>query len=365
MGDCITILEDVYKELMSTGFLPDSLWDEWLWKTDPEEAYMPDVLMNRSQLLGFMVCLCKGIQSNQAQSCESQGGGENAARAAAASQPPSAPERLVVMSKGVESMSLRELKDTVENLQIEWPAFISRLEINPHAQANLEAVISLIDQCAARFGVLCLSAFDEDTMDDLGAVEPSKDTPDLFQLTAGCVRRMISTFLIVYRHLYLLAVCENVPSVWRDLGITKYHVEASSDDFNMMCMHLSLPVAAKLNYRHDFPGMYNHVSQVVFFHNNDYQRIARADLKDFREASAAHVLPALMQLYPDIGLKYEEDQMDLSEGPCSGREAREQWFWLVVAGRVYLVGPGKKVYYSPDVTSLMGVYLDKEGGAKQ
>jgi hypothetical protein len=266
------------------------------------------------------------------------------------------------MNKGVESMSLRELKDTIANLQIEWPAFISRLEINPHAQANLEAVISLIDQCAARFGVLCLSAFDGETMDDLGAVEPSKEDPALFQLTAGSIRRMISTFLIIYRHLYLLAVCENVPAIWRDLGITKYHVEASSDDFNMMCMHLSLPVAAKLNYRHDFPGMYNHVSQVVFFHNNDYQRISRADLKNFREASPAHVLPALMQLYPDIGVKYEEDQMDLSEGPSSSTTnsgSGNGWYWLVVAGRVYLVGPGKKVYYSPDVTSLMGVYLER------
>jgi hypothetical protein len=27
-------------------------------------------------------------------------------------------------------------------------------------------------------------------------------------------------------------------------------------------MHIALPVAARLNYRHDFPGMYNHVSQV-------------------------------------------------------------------------------------------------------
>ena len=137
-------------------------------------------------------------------------------------------------------------------------------------------------------------------------------------------------------------------------------MEASSDDFNLICMHMSLPVAAKLNYRHDFPGMYNHVSQAVFFHNNEYQRINRAELGQLKGASVEHVLPALMQLHPDIGLRYEDDCVDLSEGGGGkGEEKADEWFWLVVAGRVYLVDPDRQVYYSSDVTSLLGVYLDR------
>ncbi len=128
-------------------------------------------------------------------------------------------------------------------------------------------------------------------------------------------------------------------------------MEASGDEFNLLCMHLSLPVAAKMNYKHDFPEMYNHVSQVVFFHNSEYQRVPRAKLEELSTAPAEQVLPALMQMHPTITVKYEEDPIDLS---VPGRD----WWWLVVAGRVYLVDPGRNVWYSPNVTSLMkNVYL--------
>jgi hypothetical protein len=366
-------LESLYQQLLVTGELPDDVWDEWLWRTDPEEEYKADVLMNRCHLLGFLVCLCKGLQSSEG------GGGKTGSHM---------PTRLVLMDTPVAKMTLRELQDTVGNLQFEWPAFVSRLPDNPCAQANLDAVLSLIDQCVSRFGVLCLSACGGDVLDDPGSVElegnsiegdsvegnsvggnsvggnlvegSSVEGVSLLRVSRATIRRMVSTFLVVYRHLHLLAVCVEIPPKWRDLGITKYHMEASSDDFNLICMHMSLPVAAKLNYRHDFPGMYNHVSQAVFFHNNEYQRINRAELGQLKGASVEHVLPALMQLHPDIGLRYEDDCVNLSEGGGGkGEEKADEWFWLVVAGRVYLVDPDRQVYYSSDVTSLLGVYLDR------
>ena len=330
----------LYTQLKATGELPPGVWDEWLWKTDPEEPFSPEVLMNRSQLLGFLVCLCRGMES--ADSTE-----EPAAAKA------DTPGRLVLMDRPVREMTLRELKDTIENLQIEWPQFVDRLSENPNAQRNLDAVLALIDQCVARFGALCMRAWSQAVLDDLGSVEPSPAAPGLFRVTHACIRRTVCTFLVVYRHLHLLSVCRAVPGEYEDPGITKYHVEASSDDFNLLCMHLTLPVAAKLNYRHDFPGMYNHVSQVVFFHNSEYQRIPRAPLDAFGASGVEHVLPALLQLYPDIRLAYEEDRMDLSDTAPPASD----WFWLVVAGRVYLVDPRRAVWYSRDATSLLRVYL--------
>ena len=325
--------------MLQTGELPDELWDEWLWKTDPEEPFAPEVLLNRCHLLGFLFCLSRGLDT---QSVECR-------RRDIDSQ-----QRLTLMEKPVGGMTLRELKDTIENLQIEWPAFIGRLEQNPCAQANLDAVLQLIDQCVARFGRLCLSVHDAETLDDLGSIEPAVGCEGAFRVTRACIRRTVCTFLVLYRHLHLLSVCEAVPACWRDPGITKYHVEASNDEFNLLCMHLALPVAAKLNYKHDFPGMFNHVSQVVFFHNSEYQRIPRAALETFSTSSVEHVLPALMQLYPSIGVRYEEDPVDLSD---TARRGEPEWFWMVVAGRVYLVDPSRKVWYSSDVTSLLGVYL--------
>ena len=329
-------LSDLYAELVVTGDLPDEIWDEWLWQTDPEQPYAQEVLMNRCQLLGFLVCLCKGMEVRPEQGAIPD-------------------HRLTIMDKPVASMSLSELKDTIHNLQVEWPEFLRRLSINPNAQENLDAVIFLIDECAARFGVLCLHAYQESVLDDLCSIEAFPGPDGLYQISHECIRRTVCTFLIIYRHLHLLAVCKTVPGEWIDCGISKYHIEASGDDFNTLCMHMALPVAAKLNYKHDYPGMYNHVLQAVFFHNPEYKRIPRVKLADISTASVEHVLPALMQLHPAIGLKYEEDEMDLTKGQEGGN-----WFWIVVPGRVYLVDPERTVWYSPDITSLLNVYLSKQ-----
>ena len=329
----IPSLTEAYTTLKDTGELPEEAWDEWLWKTDPEEAYPPEVLLNRCQLLGFLVCIYKGMQQ-------------------ASDAPPNLTDtettRLTLMAKPVRTMSLRELRDTIENLQVEWPTFLKLLPNNPNAQKNLEAVIALLDQCFARFGALCLAIWDDKVLDDLGSVEPIGTH---LRITRPCIRRTVCTFMVFYRHLHLLAVTKNVPDAWCDCGISKYHVEASGDDFNMICMHMGLPVAAKMNYKHDFPEMYNHVSQVVFFHNSEYQRVARAKLEVLECAPPEQVLPALMQLYPLISVRYEEDHIDLSN-------PGESWWWLVVSGRIYLVDPDRGVWYSPNVTSLLkNVYL--------
>ncbi len=63
--------------------------------------------------------------------------------------------RLSLDDKQPSKLTLRELQDTLENLQMEWPAFLSCLPGNLNAQQNLETVVTLIDQCFASFGVLC------------------------------------------------------------------------------------------------------------------------------------------------------------------------------------------------------------------
>jgi hypothetical protein len=324
-------MEEAYLTMLETGELPDRVFEDWLWRSDPEETYSKDVLMNRNQLLGFLVCLCKGVQLQSG---------------AHADDPPG---RLRLMDKPVGSMSLRELKDTMENLQIEWPVFLERLGINPNAQANLDAVISMLDQCAARFGELCASAYDESVLDDLGSTEPHQGT-GLLKITLACIRRTVSAFMVFYRHLHLLAVSQVLPAEWVDHQISKYHLEASGDEFNHLCMHIGLPVAAKLCYKHDFPGMYNHVSQVAFFHNSEYRRTPRLPLDELKGASVEQVLPALLQIYPGIGVKYEEDAIDLT---TPGKD----WFWLVLPRRVYLVDPERKVWYSSEITKLLQVYV--------
>ena len=291
-----TPLLDLYTNFKETGELPEDIWEEWLWRTDPEEKYSPQVLMNRCQLLGLLICLCKGSSLQPPQ------------------QKSEADPRLTLMDTPVEKMTLRELKDTIENFQVEWPSFLERLPENPNAQKNLDAVVELVDKCMARFGMLCSHSESIEVLDDVASVDPLSEDPNKFEITLSCIRRTVCTFLVLFRHLHLLAVAREVPNEYCDLGITKYHMEASNDEFHSLCMHLSLPVAAKLNYKHDFPEMYNHVSQAVFFHNSEYKRIPRCSLDGLPSAQARHVMPAVMQLYPTIGVKYEEDLVDMERG---------------------------------------------------
>lgn len=322
--------------LLALGELPQEVWHEWLWGTDPEEEYHIDVLLNRNHLLGLLVCRFKHLK------CTDGGASFGAG------------SRMTIMDKPVQSMSWRELKDTVANVLIEWPSFLDRLKQNIRAKQNLRQVMHLVNQCAARFGELAYTAAGEDVMDDPSETQPSLDREhgDKIMLTPSALRRMVGSLLIMFRHLHLLAVCTKVQDQEYHAGISKYHYEASNDAFNLLCMHISLPVAARLNYRHDFPGMYNHVSQVVYFHNSQYTRIPRHPLGDIRNASAVHVLPAIQELYPEIPLKFEEDKFDPTK-PGEG------WYWLLLAGRVYLVTPQPIVLYSDNVSDLLKVYIDK------
>lgn len=329
-------------QLAAVGELPEEIWHEWLWGTDPEEPYHMDVLLNRNHLLGLLVCRFKHLNSAHG---DRRGGGGNGF---------SQGNRMTIMDKPVHSMTWRELKDTMANVLFEWPAFLDRLKQNIRAKQNLRQVMLLVDLCAARFGELAYMAAGEDILDDPSETQPSLDrthAASVMMLTSGALRRMAGSLLIMYRHLSLFAVCVKVPPQDYEPGISKYHYEASNDAFNLLCMHMALPVAARLNYRHDFPGMYNHVSQVVYFHNSQYIRIPRHPLSDIKNASAMHVLPGIQELFPEIPLKYEEEMFDPTK-PGAG------WYWLLLAGRVYLVTPEPRVLYSDNVADLLKIYVD-------
>jgi len=338
-------LAPLNRQLAAFCELPSEAWSEWLWGTDPEESYHVDVLLNRNHLLGLLNCRYKFLRGRGPE----EGGCVYFA----------ATNRLTIMDKPVERMTWRELKDTMANILIEWPAFLDRLRVNIRAKQNLRHVLHLVNLCAMRFGDLAYSEeLGQDVLDDTGETQPANGEQEggRVVLTAGAMRRMVGSLLIMYRHLHLLSICRKArPSeggVKAVVPVSKYHYEASNDNFNLLCMHMSLPVAARLNYRHDFPGMYNHVSQVVYFHNSQYSRIPRRPLEEIRTAPAVHVLPAVQELYPEIQLRFEEDAFDPTK-PGQG------WFWLLLAGRVYLVTPEPAVLHSDSILDLLQVYIEE------
>ncbi len=343
------LLTPLNAQLEAIGELSAELWIEWLWRCDPEEPLQPTVLLNRCHLLGLLLCRHEALASRLHQPHHG------------------IDERMRLLEKPSALFSLRELRDTLDNILLEWPRFTERLAMNPDADANLAAVIALADACFARLGALASGAGPASIFDDPLSVDefeeeegssslpPTVSEEPLFRLSRPCLRRMLGSFLVLFRNFHLMARAEPPPLDFPSYNaIRKHHVEASTDDFNLLCMHLALPTAARLNYRHDFPGMYNHVSQAVYFHNSQYERISRAPLKDILAGEpAVHVVPALWQLLPEIEVRYEEDAIDLS---CPvGR-----WLWLVAAGRIYLIAPDSRVFFHANALTLIGAYLGEQ-----
>lgn len=316
---------------------PSQLWLDWIWRADPEEAFEPSVLMNRSHLLGLLACrhmagVLRASAADQAPPCS----------------PPTTDDRMALVAKHPSQFSLRELRDSIDNLLIEWPQFVRRLARNPRAPENLRAVASLIDGCFARLGHLAQCPAGADVFDDPACTEPHAQ--GLMRLSRPGLRRLLGSFMALYRHIDILGRAEEVTAAPADCELRKHHVEASTDDFNLLCMNMLLPVGAKLNYKQDFPGMYNHVSQVIYFHNPQYERTPRAELEEIlATGEPMQALPAICQIHPEIELAYEEDNMDLS-APTG------KWRWLVLPGRVYLVDPASRIYYSENALALLGVY---------
>jgi len=343
------------RDLEENGELPLCTWHRWLWRCDPQDPLTKKVPMNEMHLLGLLLCrfwtLCdptvqQAMQNNRlVPSVQHTTWQKHEA------------ERLILMQKTPEDMTLRELRDTVDNLAIEFPAFAARLHSDENAREHMQAIEALVTQCFTRLGTLAAFVHSDSVLDDPVAAEQTEE--GVFKLTKAFIRRSMCTFLALFRNIYMWKNATHVASgAAADVAslaqvFKKHHVEASNDDFHLLCMYATLPIGALLTYKTDFPGMYNHISQVVYFHNSKYERKQRPKMEEIPAGDPLHVLPAIMQLHPDIALVYESDDIDVTMPSA-------HWKWAVFPGMIYLIDPDANVYHSPNILQLYWVYLERQ-----
>jgi hypothetical protein len=103
-----------------------------------------------------------------------------------------------------------------------------------------------------------------------------------------------------------------------------------------------------------FSGMFNCVSQVAYFHNANYKtpQQERCDVTKVSTGMVAglHVIPPIMQMYPDIEILFEESHIDLLN-------ASKTFAFVIMAQKVYLLTPHKHIYYHANITVLLEMYL--------
>ena len=327
-------------ELEMMGSLDSStftqIMDLFIWGSDPYEPFHPEVLFNKNHLLGILACRSIPRVSDVTLS-----------------------SNLQLTDITPSEMTLKQVKDSLANLQFEWPHFLEKLEIlgkgegpGDHSDKVLKVRLYL-QALMHRVGVFVSHALPDKILNDTQDTfhcDKEGDPPDFLRLTPSAIRRIMASILVLNRHMDLYDLSEEVPDpLISDFnnGVSMYHHEASQEHFYKMLMYWSIPVSAKMQYKHDFPGMFNDISQVVHFHNPDYKRIKR---EDYTTTSPLHLLSSVALLYPEIKIKFEDDVMN----PLKPSE--DEWYWVLLPQRIYLVSPVGGVYYSRNLNHLLQVY---------
>jgi hypothetical protein len=87
------IVEDLSSNGNAQPQLPASVWDEWLWWSDPNDPPNAQTLLNRCQLLGLLICRYRAARQPPYQGMISLPSG-----------------RLSIIGKPAHQMTLRELR---------------------------------------------------------------------------------------------------------------------------------------------------------------------------------------------------------------------------------------------------------------
>jgi len=293
---------------------PASVWNDWLWGSDLAEPVTVDCLLNRSHLLGLLVARYRASREPQLMDvCVS------------------IPNMIYVNSR-VSSLTARQLQDIVQDLQLHWKDYIETVDSG--------ALLELVDALMTRFGHLNLhsSVYDDVAM---------RDSAHADRMSVLCIRRFVTVFCILYRHLDLLHRWLSPEGAGSVEEIQDFHVQASMEEFYKHTMHADLPPAARLLYRQDFSGFYHCVSQAVYFHFPSYERRMQLELTEIRIGdNQVHTLAPLMEMYPEINLCYEDET-----------PVRDKWNWFLACGRVYLLDDIGNVWFNANILLMAGFYL--------
>jgi hypothetical protein len=232
-------------------------------------------------------------------------------------------------SKMASELTLRQLRDALEDLQLHWDL---------HTR-DWDKAISILDALFARFGALNSRP---QTHDDLASIDP--ETP--MRVGNAAIRRFVVTFCVLYRHAHLEPTCEehDEPAPPEE-SVQGYHVQAGLDKFYEHSMFSDLPPAARLIYKQDFAGMYHCVTQVVYFHYPDYERSRQKPLDEIRAGmSPKHCLSVALELHPDIPVVMEDEMW------------RDGWNWMLVSGgKVFLISPDRRVHSASCIWTLVRI----------
>jgi hypothetical protein len=159
-------------DLETTGEIPPTLREDWLWNTDPCEPCEHSILLNQNQLLGLLYCRSLTKHTSAYTHVD---------------------PRITISDKPIPSMTYTEVRDTISNIQIEWTSFLHR---SKGSKSKLSPVRVLVDACATRMGELFSGIFPLEVLNDVSECEPFQSGAVVSLLG---IRRIVNALLCIYR----------------------------------------------------------------------------------------------------------------------------------------------------------------------
>jgi len=318
--------------------------------------------------------------------------------------------------KPICEFSLRELLDQLECLQLNWGQVLVEHDQNNNDNNNNDnndndnndndndnnnnndnnndkdsdggggGALELIKACMARLGHIAHHAYPTDgpVLDDPQHTSVLPDTEimaaatttnnnnnennnnttivSLSIISRKALRQAICTCFSLLRVQCIVSKAVEIPHM-PDIEIKRvncamkgHHVESSMDLFNLLQQMVYLAPGMRLVYRTNFAGMYNDVSQVIYFHYPRFCRLPQIPLKDIPN-SPHHMLPLISQLIPDISVSYDDDSV-IPGLTTFSTEKEKKWVWLICCSEVFLLEVEKaQVWTSSSLAGLVAYFL--------
>jgi len=294
------------------------VWKKWIWNTNCNALPLEECWdMNEMHIYGLLFIIHESQVNQNFQSLTT----ENIFS-------PERYEDLKVLhltgAKTLNKFSLRELLDFIECLQLNWGKVIGVL-LDDEALSLAEIILGC---CCARLGEIATHCYEMEgtVLDDVQfttslpralnakLLKNCQENPgkEYGVISRKAVRQGICILHALYRVFHIIQKSKHVPKM-QDIfyerilqSLKIHHIESSIDFFNVFQQMVYLAPGMRLVYRTNFAGMYNDVSQVIYFHYPKYSRQPQLPLKDI-PYSNMHLLALLTQLIPDISIWYDDD----------------------------------------------------------
>jgi hypothetical protein len=328
--------------------VPSSLWDSWLWFLDAREELNARILLNESHLTGLILCRVCAMQVHvQPEMGSLCGTTALDMRRISAGYIGS----FALEQKQYSQLSMREVKNHIVQTQMHLYDICGACSTE-NTQAHVAALFTRVGQ------LLQHSDIEEECMyDDLDGLKPELTEavhPRVFSETS--VRWFMNVFYVLFRNLHLYHTAKAPVPCEEMVELQVFHVEATLDTFYEHTMRWDLPPAAVLCYQHEFVGMFNSISQVVYYNYAEYDRRRQLDWKIVATGEhAIYSLAPVLSLFPEVTLVHEDEPLNSVPGSNNGQGTNDGWRMVLTPGFLYLLSDTGEVFHHDNVCELLRV----------